>query len=551
MKGWVVLVWAISLMNAWAADDPFGIDFQQQGNSSGLVVRVMVTVPPGHHIFADRIEASLSGVDNPLSQTEGDRPIELLDTFSDTRRESFTNSFTLGYSLPAHPGKGAKFTFSYQGCSESQCFFPASREFLIQTQEDYGPATPGKPEERAAISGDWGGATGRFHRLAATTTGYVPAPDFLEFLDRAEGRSTHHANPRGIIAHIKAGFVLFGENPVKFLERYGIWLTVLLILAGGFLLNLTPCVLPMIPINLAILGIGSQNGTRSRGLLLGGAYGMGIALVYGVLGLIVVLTGAQFGTLNSLPWFNAAMGLLFLVLALAMFGLVSIDLTRFQPGLAVASPGNTGGVWPALLMGGVAALLAGACVAPVVIAVLLLAGSLFSKGTAVGLILPFILGLGMALPWPLAGAGLTLLPKPGAWMNRVKYGFGVFILLLGLYYFSLAYHGWRGPSSLPAASEGTIALSVSDQGRWKDILQESARDGRPVLVDFWATWCKNCEAMELTTFRDKGVRERLSSYHVVKFQLENPSHPDDAAVADQFGVMGLPTYLVLVPVNKP
>jgi len=549
MKGLLVLVWAVSLLCA-RAEDPFQVEFKQQGVASGLVVRVMVTVPPGHHIFSDQIEASLSGWDKPLGQAGGDPPIRLFDAFSNTSRDCYSNSFTLGYFLPVHPAKDAKFTFSYQGCSERQCYFPSSKEFLLRAEVDSGSVAAGTPEAHATTSGDVV-APGRFHRLAATTTGYLSAPDFLEFLDRAEGRTTYNEVHQGVISHIRAGFVLFGENPVKFLERYGIWLTVLLILAGGFLLNLTPCVLPMIPVNLAILGIGSQNGTRTRGLLLGGAYGMGIALVYGAVGLIVVLTGAQFGTLNSLPWFNGLMGLLFLVLALAMFDLLAIDLSRFQPGLAVASPRDKGGVWPALLMGGVAALLAGACVAPVVIAVLLLAGSLFAKGAAIGLILPFILGLGMALPWPLAGAGLTLLPKPGAWMNRVKYGFGVFILLLALYYFSLAYHGWRGPSTLPVASEGTIALSVSDHGRWKDILQESARDGRPILVDFWATWCKNCEVMELTTFRDKGVRERLSRYHVVKFQLENPSDPAAAAVADQFGVMGLPTYLVLVPVNTP
>lgn len=549
MKGWTVLVWAVSLLCA-RAEDPFQVNFSQQGLSSGLVVRVRVTVPPGHHIFADQIEASLSGWDKPLRQTEGDSPFKLVDTLSNTSRDCYSNSFVRGYFLPVYPGKGATFTFSYQGCSETECFFPATREFLIQENGKSCPAVAGNPEEHAAESGALG-AAGRFHRLAASTTGYLSAPDFLEFLDRAEGRATHNATRKGVIGQLREGFFLFGENPVKFLEHYGIWLTLLLILAGGFLLNLTPCVLPMIPVNLAILGIGSQNGTRTRGLLLGGAYGMGIALVYGAVGLVVVLTGAQFGTLNSLPWFNAVMGLLFLVLSLAMFDLLAIDLSRFQPGLAVASPGDRGGVWPALLMGGVAALLAGACVAPVVIAVLLLAGSLFAKGAAIGLILPFILGLGMALPWPIAGAGLTLLPRPGAWMNRVKYGFGLFILLLSLYYFSLSYQGWKGSAPHPVASEGTISLSISDHGRWPDILQASAQDGRPVLIDFWATWCKNCEAMELTTFRDKGVRERLMRYHVVKFQLENLSDPAGAAVADQFGVMGLPTYLVFVPVKTP
>jgi len=61
--------------------------------------------------------------------------------------------------------------------------------------------------------------------------------------------------------------------------------------------------------------------------------------------------------------------------------------------------------------------------------VMLLATNLYTHGTALGLVLPFCLGLGMALPWPLAGGGLSMLPKPGAWMNKVKYGFGVVIAL--------------------------------------------------------------------------------------------------------------------------
>ena len=78
----------------------------------------------------------------------------------------------------------------------------------------------------------------------------------------------------------------------------------LLVLVGGLALNLTPCVLPMIPINLAIIGAGAQAGSRGRGFLLGSAYGGAMALVYGVLGLVVILTAGTFGTINSSPWFN-------------------------------------------------------------------------------------------------------------------------------------------------------------------------------------------------------------------------------------------------------
>src|SRR6187401_3023924 len=115
-----------------------------------------------------------------------------------------------------------------------------------------------------------------------------------------------------------------------------------------------------------------------------------------------------------------------------MFDVFEIDLSRFASGTGAAS--RRGTMVLAFTMGGVAALLAGACVAPVVIQVILFSSNLYATGTAVALGLPFVLGVGMGLPWPVAGAGLASLPKPGAWIVRVKQAFGVLILLTAGYY---------------------------------------------------------------------------------------------------------------------
>ena len=85
-------------------------------------------------------------------------------------------------------------------------------------------------------------------------------------------------------------------------------------------------------------------------------------------------------------------------------------------------------------------MLAGACVAPVVIGqVIVFSSNLYATGVAVALALPFLLGLGMAIPWPITGAGLSFLPKPGPWMVRVRQAFGVFILGTAVYYGYLSY----------------------------------------------------------------------------------------------------------------
>src|SRR5205823_10965496 len=124
-------------------------------------------------------------------------------------------------------------------------------------------------------------------------------------------------------------------------------------------------VLPMIPINLAIIGAGAQSGSRARGFLLGSAYGAAMAVVYGVLGLIVILTAGTFGTINASPWFNLAIAALFVVLGLAMFDVLVIDFSRFSSGFKAADK-SRGTVLLAFGMGAIAALLAEACVAPVV-----------------------------------------------------------------------------------------------------------------------------------------------------------------------------------------
>ena len=193
--------------------------------------------------------------------------------------------------------------------------------------------------------------------ILATTGGYLGKSDFLKFIDNAE----HGVKEPGLFE---------GRGPLAIL---------LIVFLGGLALNLTPCVLPMIPINLAIIGAGSRAGSRGRGFLLGGAYGAAMALVYGVLGLVVILTAGTFGTINSSPWFNLAIAVLFVVLGLAMFDLVTIDFSRFSTRMNIG-PSSRGSFLLAFGMGAIAALLAGACVAPVVIQVVLFSSDLYARG---------------------------------------------------------------------------------------------------------------------------------------------------------------------------
>ena len=302
-------------------------------------------------------------------------------------------------------------------------------------------------------------------------------------------------------------------KPKGLLEGRGPLAILALVFLGGLALNLTPCVLPMIPINLAIIGAGAQcRASAAAGLVLGATYGAAMAFVYGVLGLVVILTAGTFGTINASPWFNLGIALLFVVLGLAMFDVVSLDFSRFSSRIRFDEK-SRGTFLLAFGMGAVAALLAGACVAPVVIQVVVFASDLYAGGTSIALALPFVLGLGMAVPWPLAGAGMAALPKPGAWMVRVKQAMGVFILGTAVYYGYVALRNLREPlgrsrpRSQPAPKNSSRRAGTPRSPRAS---QMAERDRTPVLVDFWATWCKNCLVMDKTTLERSGRRREAA-----------------------------------------
>ena len=356
--------------------------------------------------------------------------------------------------------------------------------------------------------------------LQGREVGYIPTDRFLKFMNDSEA----------------------GIPQVGMFEGRGLLAIVFLVLVGGLALNLTPCVLPMIPINLAIIGAGAQAGSRRRGLLLGGVYGAAMAVVYGVLGTIVILTAGSFGTINSSPWFNVGIAVLFVALALAMFDVFTIDFSRFAG--TAGTGGRRGSLALAFGMGAVAALLAGACVAPVVLQVVLFSSDLYARGATVALALPFLLGIGMAMPWPLAGAGIAALPKPGAWMVRVKQAFGVVILA------TAAYYGYEAVGLFKSTSVAAAAQTTVKDGWYHSLpaaLDVAKAEGKPVFVDMWATWCKNCFVMDETTFQDPAVQASLEKYVKVKFQAEDPEMEPAKALMERWDTVGLPTYVILSP----
>ena len=407
------------------------------------------------------------------------------------------------YAVPQRP---FNFAVTYQACTEGVCYMPTTASFAFDGKGGVTRIETEKPSAEAAAP-----SLDEF-AVTATASGFQSAGKFLELCDIAE-----KGTPRD------------DSNPLeKAFDKYGLILVLLLLIPLGALLNFTPCVLPLIPINLAI--IGATGGDRSAILHRSSVYALGMMLTYGGIGIITVLTGSLFGSINASPAFNFAIAVIFIILALSLFDVFSIDLSRWR------GRGKATSLFGVFAMGGVTAVLSSACVAPVLIWAIVLATSLYSQGMNHALLLPLFLGLGMALPWPLIALGMARLPRPGTWMVRVRQAFGILIVAFAIYYIVI---GIRLLDKGGGAREGW-------RTSLEETLAEARRDSKPVLIEFTGKSCKACDAMDRTTFKDKDVISRLQGFARLEVNIDEKS-PEGTALVGRFKIIGAPSFVFLKP----
>ena len=391
------------------------------------------------------------------------------------------------------------------------------------------------------------------------------------------------------------------------LKQESLLLTLIAFFVGGLLLSFTPCVFPMYPILTGIIvGQGEQKTplTTKKAFTLSFIYVQGMAVTYTLLGIVVALAGAKFQAAFQHPIVLISLSVLFIFLALSMFGVFNLALpASWQNKLNNMSNQQKGGSYVGVLtMGVISGLVASPCTtAPLTGALLYISQT---GDVTLGASALYALSLGMGLPLLILGSsGGKLLPKAGAWMNIIKNIFGLLLLAVPIFllerllpevvsqvmwaalilisasYFYIANQNhatetpgykkgfWYGVRSLIIflmlifGGNLVYQLVFSDQHSVVDneghpsfkkvvtLSQLNAevaianQQGKTVMLDLYADWCIACKEFEKYTFVDKEVQQALSNTVWLQVDMTEFDSVDNTEFVQHFKILGLPSIL--------
>ena len=381
------------------------------------------SIAPGYYLYRDRTHfkaldagVSLGKASFPPGVVENDPYLGRLVVFYKHM------DATLPFSAPAGL-KVLRLAVTYQGCHAVPpqiCFPPHTDELNLPIgggMVQVGPAANALQPAAAA------GAQAAF---AAPAPGAAAPPAFAA----ASAPATKAVSAPAPGANAPAGEA---GRLAGLLGKDRAW-ALLLFFLGGLGVAFTPCVLPMLPILSGLIAGGGTRARAGRAFALSLVYVLGAALVYAAVGVIAGLAGTNLQAALQNGWVIGAMALLFVLLALSMFGLYELQLpARLQTRLAGASnQQKAGSLAGAAVMGVLSALIVTSCVTPVLAAGVIYIGQ---QGSALfGALALFVFGLGMGLPLLVFGtAAGALMPRAGGWMNTVKAVFGVLFLALAIW----------------------------------------------------------------------------------------------------------------------
>jgi thiol:disulfide interchange protein DsbD len=413
------------------------------------------------------------------------------------------------------------------------------------------------------------------------------------FLDKSNLKQTNQID----IANESEQYILG-----NLISEGNIFLIFITFLGAGFLLAFTPCHLPTIPILSGII-IGQSGTTNTlKSLSLSLTYVAGMAITYSAAGIVAAIAGQQIQALFRLPLFLIAMAILFSILGLSMLGRYNIQMpglliNKFNSMLAKQKGGTFIGV---LTVGILSALLVTACVAPPLVATLMVIGE--SGDIFRGILALSSLSLGLGIPLILIGVSAgKWLPKTGDWLNTVKEFFGfvmfglaiwilnplvtleainilwsILIVFAGIYFGGTKiYQSFKNNKKRRESYTGFIViliglsmlinqfavmqkentsqkLSIKKDSLFTQILSVedldqnlriAGKDNKITLLYFTADWCVSCRQLERETFTDKALISLLEEINTIKADVSMNSK-EDKALMNKYGIFGPPTMLI-------
>ncbi len=391
------------------------------------------------------------------------------------------------------------------------------------------------------------------------------------------------------------------EDTVARFAEHGILVAVLLAFVAGLGLTLTPCIYPLIPVTVSLVGATSGR-RRLDGLVRSLVYVLGISITYSIVGVLAAVTGGIFGVILQHPAVYVALAVIFVLLAGAMFDWYSFDVGSQKLQILQARLQGKWGLLGVLLVGLLSGTAATACIAPIITAVLFYVGQ---KGSAMlGFLMFFAMAWGMGTPLVVLGTFTGLvraLPKSGEWMVRIKQVFGLALLGVAVYFVGRSdllpalWFGFFVAAVLLGASvfvgafdvlarraglwlrlrktAGLLLLAAAvgvllhaaqawwrpvvglaegppeDAVEWLDsepgALARAEGEGKPVLLDFWAERCPACDKMLKTTFRAPAVVAESGRFVAAKIDLTDQDDPEVVRLQAEYSIPGVP-FIVLV-----
>jgi thiol:disulfide interchange protein DsbD len=550
-------------------DDAFIFDFHQQKNQ----LKVSFNIADGYYLYRHQFKftsenATIVPVNLPEGERHEDEFFGVQQIF--TGQVAFTIDITQAQS-------DANITIRYQGCAKKGLCYPPTKQ-TVEVNEVKQIAAPAN-KAKNILSALGSNSEDEINTPSASTTSNTNSQSNQIQRNNANSSEQHQL--------------------ADMLKSDSVWLTLAAFFVGGLLLSFTPCVFPMYPILTGIIvGQGDKLSTK-RAFALSFAYVQGMAVTYTLLGIVVAIAGAQFQAMFQHPIVLIALSLLFIFLALSMFGTFNLALpSSWQNKLNQLSSNQKGGSYfGVLVMGAISGLVASPCTtAPLTGALLYISqsGDILLGASAL-----YALSLGMGLPLLVLGSsGGKLLPKAGNWMNVIKNIFGLLLLAVpifllerflplividilwvllilataGYFYtvnqasaktfgfglrsiliFLVFFIGANKAYQLVYPVTNNVLVSpqtelrgfehVKNLTEMNQAIATANAQGKTVMVDLYADWCVACKEFEEYTFFEAKVQKALADTVLLQIDLTDTGSKDSVELMSKFEIFGLPSIL--------